>query len=154
MGALGAVGFGASDALPSSLMVLTLIPLACAYVDLVCTRLWLQIHVTGAYLRLEASVNNWLGKYEEFAQEANRKGFFGLERIALYWTTIGLSAVVAGYCTVIASRSDDFFYCWICLGAALVGGLGSVLLYSWLKRKLQGLDALVNQLTLRKAVSW
>ena len=95
--ALGAVGFGiskdASGPLPA---VLGFIPIACAYVDLLCVHNDLRILVIGGFLRehLKAKPEDSdIQAYEDICE--NNRPVFLLESFALVGTTVLLSSLIA-----------------------------------------------------------
>ena len=96
--ALGAVGLGlASEKMIAAPAVLGFIPIACAYVDVVCAHANFRILLIGYFLRTGGSANrppdSAAANYEALC-EANRGGF-ALESIVLWGTTIAMSALVA-----------------------------------------------------------
>jgi hypothetical protein len=112
--ALGAVGLGLGRPnLSPAPLILCLIPLVCVYVDLICSHLWIQIHVIGEYLRKRdeavAERRGNLLRYEEFVKKVTqmprpesrptpprgRLNAFAFEKAVLYFSTIILSVGVA-----------------------------------------------------------
>ena len=101
--ALGAAGLGFVENSPEkgAVLVLALIPLACAYVDLLSRHLNMRMLVISCHLRIAADPQE--GRYEEFAEAARSMGkngkldAFGLEDLALEWSTLALSALVIAF---------------------------------------------------------
>lgn len=96
--ALGAVGLGlAGEKMIAAPAVLGFIPIACAYVNVVCAHANFRILLIGYFLRTGGSANRppdtAAADYEALC-EANRGGF-ALESIVLWGTTIAMSALVA-----------------------------------------------------------
>ena len=125
--ALGAAGLGLTNEDNScKIGLLALIPLACAYVDLLCTNLNLRIILIGKYF---ADVRK--DAYEIAARKAaERLGWFDLEDWALYWSTYIAAAVLA--CLAIMKLLElhqsssvsswlDFTQCYAILCSCIVG---------------------------------
>lgn len=100
---LGAAGLGLTQTPASgAFLVLSLIPLVCFYVDLLCRHLQLRIVVIGTFLRMVASGEQ--AAYERFVGESARMGpsrtmnVFALEDWALEGSTVVLciAVVLAG----------------------------------------------------------
>lgn len=89
---LGAAGLGVMNPNNGSKIgLLALIPLACAYVDLLCTNLNLRIILIGKYF-----ADNRKDPYEIAARKAAQElDWFALEDWALYWSTYITAAVLA-----------------------------------------------------------
>jgi len=93
--ALSAVGFGISrDTQGPVPVLLGFIPLVCAYVDVLCVHNDLRILVIARFLRTSAEAKD----YEDLCQ-AQRRAFV-LESLALVWTTVVFSLLVAVLCFV------------------------------------------------------
>jgi hypothetical protein len=123
---LGATGLGLQRQPKSPLvpLVLCAIPLACAYVDLLCVQLWLRMEVVGTYLQKKGkaeAAKNKIITYEEFVLEArnmrkapdkapDKKGIdvFRLEHWALFGSTIILSIIVIVFGWL--QKSDRMYY--------------------------------------------
>lgn len=95
--ALGAVGLGlAGEKMIAAPAVLGFIPIACAYVDVVCAHANFRILLIGYFLRTGGGADppDLAAAHYEALCEANRGGF-ALESIVLWGTTIAMSALVA-----------------------------------------------------------
>ena len=127
--ALGAAGLGLTNTNNNpKIGLLSLIPLACAYVDLLCTNLNLRIILIGKYF-----ANERKDPYEIVARRAatQQLGWFALEDWALYWSTYITASVIA--CLAIIkllalyfSRHDtpswlDFAQCYAILFSCIIG---------------------------------
>jgi len=129
--ALGAAGLGlggsstaagrsacGADRIGWAYLMLTLIPLVCFYVDLLCRHMALRIGVIGNFLRISATGDEAF--YERFVDRARRMGrgevsVFGFEDLALLGSTVVLSLLVA----------------LVGVGLAQVGAFGSGELTLW-----------------------
>jgi hypothetical protein len=123
-GAIGATGLGlagAEDSPGQADLVLCAVPLVCVYVDLACWHLSLRILVIGSFIRTHAVDD--LGRYEQHAR-MNRAAF-GLEDLALRWSTIVLSLAVFGYGMVVGF-SENWSQAPPFLVSAATGLLGTV----------------------------
>lgn len=97
--ALGAVGFGiGKDTHSARPVLLGFIPLVCAYVDVLCVHNDLRILVIASFLRTPTQTNREAKAYERLC-EAQRLTF-ALEALALIWTTVVFSLLVALFCLV------------------------------------------------------
>ena len=86
--ALGGIGFGfANNSGVMSISLLALIPLACLYVDLICTNLNIRIINIGSYF---SKIKN--DQYERFI--GNRRVSFSLEDWALYGANYIISVLL------------------------------------------------------------
>jgi len=104
---LAATGLGLSKsdhaALPNVSLVLCCIPIASAYVDLLCQHLTLRMRVIGKYIRMRtiedgaspSSVDLIL--YENFVVSDEPTQAFELESFALYYSSLLVSAAVIAY---------------------------------------------------------
>jgi hypothetical protein len=96
--ALGAVGLGlASDTKIAAPAVLGFIPIACAYVDVVCAHVNFRILLIAHFLRTGGKANrppdSATADYEALCEE--QRGGFRLESVVLVGTTIAMSLLVA-----------------------------------------------------------
>jgi hypothetical protein len=93
---LGATGLGIGDkGHVRDYLVLGLIPLACAYVDVVCAHNSLRIYVIARYLRGVPADEG--AAYEKLCLQ--NRATFRLEDFALVWATLGATLAVIGYST-------------------------------------------------------
>jgi hypothetical protein len=86
---IGGVGLGlagSGDGAGNSVLVLGVLPLACAYVDLLCWHLDLRMQVIGEYLRKAQD------EYEGHVWRNTKH--FGLEILATLWSSVAISALV------------------------------------------------------------
>jgi hypothetical protein len=103
--ALGAAGLSLGEhaqVLDHGYMALLLIPFVCVYVDVLCRHHSLRILVIAAFLRTQANTAD--GDYERFIKDKvapprpvkflGHRQVFGLEDIALEWSTLVLSALL------------------------------------------------------------
>ena len=96
--ALGAVGLGlASDTKVAAPAVLGFIPIACAYVDVVCAHVNFRILLIAHFLRTGGKANrppdSATADYEALCEE--QRGGFRLGSVVLVGTTIAMSLLVA-----------------------------------------------------------
>ncbi len=96
--ALGAVGLGlASDTKVAAPAILGFIPIACAYVDVVCAHVNFRILLIAHFLRTGGTANrppdSATADYEALCQA--QRGGFGLESIVLVGATIAMSLLIA-----------------------------------------------------------
>ena len=96
--ALGAVGLGlASDTKIAAPAVLGLIPIACAYVNVVCAHVNFRILLIAHFLRTGGRANrppdSATADYEALCQA--QRGGFGLESVVLVGTTVAMSILIA-----------------------------------------------------------
>jgi hypothetical protein len=89
------VGFGIGKDTQTPIPVLLgFIPLVCAYVDVLCVPNDLRIGVIARFLHISAEGKD----YEDLCQA--QRGAFVLEPLALVWTTVAFSLLVAVLCLV------------------------------------------------------
>jgi hypothetical protein len=87
------------------------------YVDLLCRHLSLRILVVGTFLRTRRDDPDGatLAAYEDFAERSRNlpgekpRSAFDLEEWALSWSTMAVSAAIAGYGIVLWSRFSGAF---------------------------------------------
>jgi hypothetical protein len=103
---LAAIGLGFakyenSEMTKNADYVLCIIPFVCAYVDLLCYHNTIRILVIACFL------NHYGDSYEGYIVKlgnANEKGgvryFFDMEDLALFWSSIGLSVLLAFYSVI------------------------------------------------------
>jgi hypothetical protein len=96
--ALGAVGLGlVSDTKVAAPAVLGFIPIACAYVDVVCAHVNFRILLIARFLRTGGRANrppdSATADYEALCEE--QRGGFRLESVVLVGTTVAMSILVA-----------------------------------------------------------
>ncbi len=105
VGAVGAagLGFAGSVELRHADLVLCVLPPVALYVDLLTLHLTLRIQVIGAFLATAIDQESSVYRdYERFAHrmrhlDARDRSAFALEDWALFYSTYGLAAAVAGY---------------------------------------------------------
>ncbi len=108
---LAATGLGLTgDKLPQipyAFLVLTLIPLVCLYVDLLCKHNSLRILVIGAFKRTIVDDSEY--KYEIFAKECAEHNIFSLEEYAISYFTYAIAGV-----TILSGLLffDQTFHLW------------------------------------------
>lgn len=95
---LGSAGIGMQKLnLNEEYLLLALIPLVCVYVDALCAHLSLRITAIGEFIRSQEPVNEdqkYARDYENFLKL--KPPNYGLEQLALHWSTGCISAVIAG----------------------------------------------------------
>ena len=119
VGGLGAagLGFAGSEGLRHADLVLCAIPPVAVYVDLLCRHLSLRILVVGTFMRTQRDdpAGATLAAYEDFARRSRdlpgekARSAFDLEDWALSWSTMAVSAAIAGYGIVLWSRFSAAF---------------------------------------------
>ena len=125
---IGTVAFGLTEHVSnSSIGLLGLIPLACAYVDLLCTNINLRIILIGTYFKTEND------PYESFVGPF--RVVFSLEDWALYGSTYvitGLVIIVALANLILMFSESPFnkLMCWEC-GGILLSSLIALILTQW-----------------------
>ena len=125
---IGTVAFGLTEHVSNSnIGLLGLIPLACAYVDLLCTNINLRIILIGTYFKREND------PYESFVGPF--RVVFSLEDWALYGSTYvitGLVIIVALANLILMFSESPFnkLMCWEC-GGILLSSLIALILTQW-----------------------
>ena len=125
---IGTVAFGLTEHVSNSnIGLLGLIPLACAYVDLLCTNINLRIILIGTYFKTEND------PYESFVGPF--RVVFSLEDWALYGSTYvitGLVIIVALANLILMFSESPFnkLMCWEC-GGILLSSLIALILTQW-----------------------
>jgi len=125
--ALGVAGLGLSKDMGSkdNTALLSLIPLVCVYVDLLCANLNQRIILIGKFF---AQHNG--DAYERCARSAGEKGWFGLEDFALYGSTIAVCVLLLIFAFMkllpilsgeIPSSSGSWFQAAAVAGGGLLG---------------------------------
>jgi hypothetical protein len=127
---LGAAGLGFTEhsTLKYAYVVLTVIPFACAYVDLVCRHINLRIIIIGSFLKV--CPGGLESAYEAFVDKTRGKvDFFVLEDWALQGSTIilSLAVTVAGLVFQFSDTKPDGISAGIKL-MFIFSGLGGILL--------------------------
>lgn len=102
LAALGAIGLGFSghqgaSILPQSDYVLCIIPFVCIYVDLLCMHNTIRILVVGSFLKYyNDPYENFIAELGENTSHPKKSGyFFVLEDLAIYWSSVILSGLLA-----------------------------------------------------------
>jgi hypothetical protein len=91
---LGAAGLGLKGNYDDRmLLILSLIPFVCVYVDLLARHLNLRMHVIAEFIR-QYDNDVMHSKYEEFAKSKEGIGVYSLETGALKYSTLFLSSLV------------------------------------------------------------
>lgn len=130
--ALGAAGFGLSSGSSSSpIALLALIPLACVYVDLLCTNINLRMILIGRYFSANGD------PYESFVEK--HRIVFCLEDWALYGSTYALSAILIllaiSYPVLAAGQQSNSagLQCFQC-GGILLSSVITIVLTRWTRQ--------------------
>jgi hypothetical protein len=128
VGVIGGIGLGLAGSRSSAHadLVLCVIPLVCAYVDLLARHLSLRMLVIGGFIREKCKATPLQG-YENYAQD-HRKAF-GLEESAVTWSTVVISAGVCAFGVVVLLEPAKDPIGWAFIGTALVGSLLTVLVW-------------------------
>ena len=136
---LGAAGLGlTSETSKSYISLLSLIPLVCVYVDLLCTNINLRIILIGRYLH-----EIWGDSYEKYA--ADRRDWFDLENWALYYSTYCVSFILLVYALVqlvlhhVQKADAGTWECTECLGiiiACIIGPCFTIMTWKAYKKKI------------------
>jgi hypothetical protein len=130
---IGSLALGMSDRTPVTNLdlLLCLIPLICAYVDLISVHIMLRIVAIGTYLRKsKRAVGGAVKDYESFLHEVRKRRRadpFILELLALHGSTFvfSLFVVVAGWRLTFERPSDAYVYL-ISGGVGILTTLGLV----------------------------
>ena len=126
--AIGTIAFGLTEHVSnSSIGLLGLIPLACAYVDLLCTNINLRIILIGTYFKREND------PYESFVGPF--RVVFSLEDWALYGSTYVITGLViivalANLILMFSESPLNKLMCWEC-GGILLSSLIALILTQW-----------------------
>lgn len=104
-------------------LLLALIPLVCAFVDVVCYHNDLRIMVIARFLRTDPHAGSFARAYERLCLKHRR--FFVLEGFALYWATLALSVLVAaGPWLMIWAEQDPGKWTAVSIPLTLAGCVG------------------------------
>jgi len=128
--ALGAAAFGIG-ATGNHLWLLALVPVVCLYVDVICNHNNRRILIIANFMRKELAADHLAKRYEDYCSK-NREAF-GLEQLAIVWTSAVLSAGVFGIAFLAEPGTAILL-----LIAGGFGVLGSVWLYQ--QRDYKGQD--------------
>ncbi len=135
---LGAVGLGVTKEESGHPVILALIPLVCAYVDVLVYHNGLRILVISQFLQ-DGHPDAFARHYEQFCQE--RRSVFPLEEWALFATTIIVSVVVGAFALQpslvgIQLRSLERVVLVVSAAVGVVGTTGARFMFEWHADKL------------------
>lgn len=122
------VGQHGDDRDPDLRLLICLIPLICAYADLMSTDLAIRILSIAAFMRTKGDL------YEKWVQDRRGEGWknpFGLAPLAVHGSSVAMNLLIVGMVLFGPSHEWPDFHAGLYVTSAVAGTVVALLLWAW-----------------------